>query len=228
MFNQHIDTAPVLEAFAAGGECPLCTLRNQTEEGYLDQFLGGSVMVPAMRVLVNEKGFCARHFAQLYESGNHLGLALMTHTHMKEAIAALEKRWMEPKKGVFWKRAAQDGEARGSCALCDRLDSTMDRYIKTVVWLWSNDKPFRERYNASLGLCVAHADAVLAATTDGAMRAAVIDVELRNLKRVEKELEWFTLKFDYRNNDKPWGDSKDALPRAIQKLAGASHQHKGE
>ena len=46
-------------------------------------------------------------------------------------------------------------------------------------------------------------------------------VELPNLKRIEGELEWFTLKFDYRNDGKPWGNSKDAPERAINKLMGA-------
>jgi hypothetical protein len=29
------------------------------------------------------------------------------------------------------------------------------------------------------------------------------ELQRRNMERVEKELEWFTLKFDYRNADKP-------------------------
>ena len=41
-----------------------------------------------------------------------------------------------------------------------------------------------------------------------------------NLARIEKELEWFTLKFDYRNQDKPWGNSQDAVERSINKLRG--------
>ena len=49
----------------------------------------------------------------------------------------------------------------------------------------------------------------------------VHNLEIENLKRVEKELEWFTLKFDYRNADKPWGNSQDAPERAINKLQGA-------
>jgi hypothetical protein len=44
--------------------------------------------------------------------------------------------------------------------------------------------------------------------------------QLEHMDRIEKELEWFTKKFDYRYNDAPWGTSKDALPRSIQKLKG--------
>ena len=42
----------------------------------------------------------------------------------------------------------------------------------------------------------------------------------RNLNKLEGDLEGFTLKFDYRNADKPWGDSKDALERAVNKMQG--------
>ena len=44
--------------------------------------------------------------------------------------------------------------------------------------------------------------------------------QLEHMDRIEQELEWFTKKFDYRYNDAPWGNSKDALPRSIQKLKG--------
>ena len=37
---------------------------------------------------------------------------------------------------------------------------------------------------------------------------------------LEKEIEWFTLKFDHKNADKPWGTSKDSLERTILKLRG--------
>jgi hypothetical protein len=43
------------------------------------------------------------------------------------------------------------------------------------------------------------------------------------MERIQKEVNWFTKKFDYRNNDAPWGDSRDALPRTIQKIAGFSN-----
>ena len=40
---------------------------------------------------------------------------------------------------------------------------------------------------------------------------------LENMKRVTDDLEWFTDKFDYRNADAPWKNSRDALPRSIIK-----------
>ena len=45
-------------------------------------------------------------------------------------------------------------------------------------------------------------------------------IQLENMARLEKEIEWFTLKFDHKNADKPWGTSKDSLERTILKLRG--------
>ena len=48
----------------------------------------------------------------------------------------------------------------------------------------------------------------------------LFSMQVNNLERLEKEVSWFTQKFDYRNNDKPWGTSKDALIRGIKKVSG--------
>ena len=54
--------------------------------------LGGAMMEPDTRIATNEKGFCPRHFAQLYDAQNRLSLALMTHTHLKDVMASTDKQ----------------------------------------------------------------------------------------------------------------------------------------
>ena len=39
-----------------------------------------------------------------------------------------------------------------------------------------------------------------------------------NLKRIEEDVSWFIDKYDYPNKDADWKNSKDAIPRAMQKL----------
>ena len=41
-----------------------------------------------------------------------------------------------------------------------------------------------------------------------------------NLSRVKQDLDWLIAKYDYRNAGAPWGNSRDALQRAMQKLQG--------
>lgn len=222
----------------------LCALRAQNEEMYVDSFLGASVMEPDTRVEVNEKGFCPEHYRQMFAQKNRLGLALIMHTHMKEVISSLDSildgaasasgggllRRLTPAKGEGGAGAALRART-GKCILCERLDYTMRRYAYTLVHLHVHDREFQKLFAESQGLCLQDlalvldmADEMLSGKEKATFLAAVRDVQKKNMERIEKELEWFTLKFDYRNQDKPWGNSRDALERAINKLQGACIQ----
>ena len=87
----HLDTIPIWDAYKLDAECPVCALEHRCEQQFLDVALGGAMMEPDTRIATNEKGFCPRHFAQLYDAQNRLSLALMTHTHLKDVMASTEK-----------------------------------------------------------------------------------------------------------------------------------------
>ena len=50
--------------------------------------------------------------------------------------------------------------------------------------------------------------------------ADLFEIQGRNLDRIEEDISWFVEKFKYENQDKDWKESKDAIPRTIQKLTG--------
>ena len=247
MSQQHIDTIPVWDAYKADCECPLCRIRLKNEAMYVDNFLGASVMEPSTRVEVNKKGFCPRHFAHMFESGNRLGLALMCHTYLKDTMAALKEDGekaramaqgeagksflsrMGGKKPAGIQEAGEKARAAAStCIICERLGATMDRYVYTLFYMWKHESDFRKAFAASKGLCLEHYGELLSKAQEhlsGKELAefvnTLVGIEEENLNRMEKEIEWFTLKFDYRNQDKPWGNSQDAVERTINKLRGA-------
>ena len=83
-------------------------------------------------------------------------------------------------------------------------------------------------FDQSKGFCLPHlalvlemADRTLSDKQAAEFKKTLSVLEIENLKRIEGELEWFTLKFDYRNTDKPWGNSRDAIERSVNKLMGA-------
>ena len=242
----HIDTIPVWDAVKLESECPLCALRRSTERAEVDRFLGGSVMEPDTRVRVNEKGFCQRHHVLLYAQQNRLGHALMTHTHLRQTREQAEKILHAAAQGAqagkeapLMKRALGRGGGRkalaeaadaldaltGSCILCESIEQNVRRYAYTLLHLYGHDAAFRQAFQASKGVCLRDA-ALLLRMAGEALSAAqqaefAADLErltAESLRRVEDELEWFTLKFDYRNADKPWNNSRDALERAVTKL----------
>ena len=42
-----------------------------------------------------------------------------------------------------------------------------------------------------------------------------------NMERIYEDIAWFIEKYDYKNKDADWKDSKDAVQRGMQKLKGA-------
>jgi len=222
----HIDTIPVWDAYRQGGECPLCSLREINEQAYLESFLGASVMEPDTRIEVNQKGFCQRHFSQMITMKNRLGLALVTHTHLKETLSRLHAP--APQKGGLFRKKEALPASDGTCVLCERLENTMNRYLFTVLHLWKTDGDFRKTLwhpprDCACRIIVSFRPWPPQSWTQARHKeflAMLEALQRENLERIEKELEWFTLKFDYRNADKPWDNSKDALERAINKLRG--------
>lgn len=116
-----------------------------------------------------------------------------------------------------------------SCAICRKMDYTMSRYADVIFFLWSKEKEFRDLFNSKKGFCLVHFRQLLEGVNKYLSykdRATFVDnlmkIQLKNMDRMQHEVNWFTEKFDYRNNDAPWGNSKDALPRSIQKISGYS------
>ncbi len=80
----EIDTIPVWDAVRAGTECPFCLLEKRSRQAAVRYFLGPSVMVPEVRVKVNETGFRPENLRLLSKDPNKLGLALISHTRLSE------------------------------------------------------------------------------------------------------------------------------------------------
>ncbi|MBN2739094.1 MAG: hypothetical protein JXR70_19095 [Spirochaetales bacterium] len=234
----ELDTIPIWTAYEAETECPLCFLMDKINKDLLKFYLGSSVMNPETRAKVNEKGFCPEHFEALYRQGNHQGLALLAHTHwrqFKEDFARRLKKISLPKgigtKGAFTKELSDLKEwtiqKESSCVFCEKRQEPLNRYIFTIIYLWKKDENFRKAYEDSRGFCAPHFVQVLEMAPDVLSGKTFLDwygisiqKALDNYNRLDEEILWFTQKFDYRNKDKPWGDSKDALPRVLNKIIG--------
>ena len=229
----ELETIPVWDAYRAGGECPLCLLQRRAEAEFVRFYVGHSVMVPEMRVQVNDAGFCRTHFPMLLDGGNRLGLALITHTHLGELRRKLDKHLRAGKSGGALKKELArlttlvDGQL-DRCLICDRLRDRFLRYAYTIVHLWQNDAGFRAEFLASKGFCLDHLTGQLAMARDtlpGARLPAFVaetaEVQGRAWDRLEGELLAFTGKFDYRSTGPPSAATRQSVAGAIAKLTGA-------
>ena len=118
-------------------------------------------------------------------------------------------------------------ELEHSCTICSRLEQTMDRYIDVIFYLFFKEDEFKAMFNRQKGFCLKHLKQLLLNTKKylGPKDSAIfvnnlMSIQIQNMERIQQEVNWFTKKFDYRFNDEPWGNSKDALIRSIQKFVG--------
>lgn len=240
--KEKIYTIPVNDAFSEECECPMCKLEKKTTDDLLEYFMGPSLMESDVRILTNEKGFCTKHLSSMYNmQKNRLGLGLMLHTHfqnlceeteknLKKAGSAKDKKIFSLKAG--YKEQLEDiadkiEDRIESCALCDKLNYTMDRYIDVILWQYFEDREFEKKFLSTKGFCLLHLAMLLrgcAKYLTGSRAASFVNalakLENESMETLESELKWFTEKFDYKNEKKPWGNSKDAVPRTIRKIVG--------
>lgn len=229
--KEQLYTIPVNDAYAVDCECPICVMYRELEKNAVEFTMGPSYMEDDVREMTDKVGFCPEHMKQVMNAGNRLGAALVLHTHMRKINKDVEKLSTEGKaSGLFKKKdssALTDylNKLNESCFVCNKIEDMFKRYIRTIHYLWEKDDAFKQKYLNSKGMCVKHY-CVLVEEASKNLSGKVLDeyleathkLYLDNMNRVADDLEWFTDKFDYRHKDAPWKNSKDALPRSINKL----------
>lgn len=216
----HIETALINEAFLAGGECPICAIRQVVDERVLYTYANEGVMEDATRARVNALGFCPEHFAKLYAADNKLGVALQTSTRLRELTRAV-KPVKNPKEAN--KAADAIDKSLSTCAICSIVEEHMSRYVETVASLFHKNAEFRALFSSGKGFCMTHyAELLRVAPKAGGDTALYLqtlyEMQKRNLERLQEEILGFCDKFDYRYADRPWGNSKDSVIRTIAKI----------
>ena len=236
--KEKIYTIPVNDAFLSGDECPFCFLEREAERSTLRYVAGpgASYMEPEVRAATDAVGFCPTHIKTLYDYGNTLGSALMLQTYYAGLIEDFRREakdfQMPGKKPFFGKRKLPEGERCWqrfekqvhSCYICDKIQYNMDRYYATFFFLLKEEE-FRSRVEHSKGFCLRHFARLLRTAEDRLPNSQrdwfyeeVFPLMENNLIRVKEDLDWLIGKYDYRNASAPWGNSRDALQRTMQKL----------
>lgn len=220
---EKIYTIPVNDAFDVQDGCPFCRLYKMLEENELDIILGAAMMEPDIRIQTNKKGFCKEHYEKMFTCKNRLGLALMLESHIDEVVSKLEK------PPIFADKLKNAGEFLGegskSCYICERIDNNFGKMVECACILWETDEKFREKFAKTPMFCVSHYSRLLTAAQTfvskkarGDFYAAASKIENEYLKTLKEDVSWFCKKFDYRYDNEPWGNSKDAVERAIKSM----------
>jgi len=230
--KEKIYTIPLSESYEEDCECPFCFIEQKLEREQVEYSLGASMMEPDSRIISNEKGFCRRHFKAMLEKQEALSLALVLDTHLNEVVKNLkEAKKSTPSKKLF-KKEDDDKivsvlkKVNSSCVICEKIDFTMKKFANVFWYLYKTEEEFKNKVLASKGFCLPHfqlvmsmIDSELSGKQLACAREEIIDLEIKNLERVNEDVNWFTKKFDYRFTNEPWKNSKDAPQRTISKLS---------
>ena len=235
--KEVIETAPVIEAFESGDECPFCYLERWAEQRAINYVVGpcASYMEPDVRAITDREGFCGNHLKKLFDYGKSLGNALIMQTHFMNLNRELEVELSDftvPNKRKLLHKPEEPSilnwlrSRNHSCYLCSRVESSMRRYIATFYALIKQEE-FRSKVAKSKGFCFRHLELLLENSSEYLPNSQhewfyeTIPVLMKeNLSRVQADLDWFIAKFDYRNAGADWKNSRDAVSRSMQKLQG--------
>ncbi|MBR6328272.1 MAG: hypothetical protein IKR68_01340 [Lachnospiraceae bacterium] len=238
---------PLIDAFKSGDECPFCIIERDLENKALDFVVGSdSYMQSDIREQTDKAGFCRTHFKKMYDFGNAQGNGLILNTHLKKLIGELKDRLSSYKPAKASLKEKINLGARSfnfhdpadpiaiwcakkdvSCYMCDYIDNTIDRYYDTFFFLYKKEPDFTDLIKNCKGFCLHHFGYLMEASRTclsekemPAFTGIIFPLVEANLSRVQEDVSWFCDKFDYRNRDADWKNSRDAIQRGMQKLRG--------
>ena len=240
--KETLYTIPLNDAVNAQDECPFCFIEREVEQDLLDFALGSgsSYMESDVREATDKAGFCRTHFKKMFDYGNTLGNAWILKTHYMRMNAEMAEQFKSfaPAKSTLMGRLKKNTERQNpigiwveekekSCYICNRFADTYERYMDTFFFMYKKDQDFRNRILDSKGFCLHHfgdlceaADKRLSDKEKQEFFPAMFSLMEKNMERLSEDVSWMVEKFDYRNKDADWKNSKDAIQRGMQKLKG--------
>ena len=162
----------------------------------------------------------------------------MHYMEMRKQMADVMKKY-QPEKSTFRSKFAKSGpecknsvaawvkEKDESCYICKRFADTYERYVDTFFVMYKRDPEFVEKVKNSKGFCLHHfgdlceaGESKLNDKQKADFYPAMFELQQKHMDRLQEDVSWLVEKFDYRNKDADWKNSKDAIQRGMQKLKG--------
>lgn len=240
--KEQLYTIPLNDAVNANDECPFCFIERSVEQDLLDFTLGSgsSYMESDIRESTDKAGFCRYHFKKMFDYGNTLGNAWILKTHYIRMNQDMKEQFQTftPGKSSLMNKFRKNAESTNSigmwvaekeksCYICNRYEETYARYLDTFFVMYKKDGVFREKIKNSKGFCLHHfgdlceaAENKLNDKEKAAFYPMLFTLMEKNMQRMAEDVAWLVEKFDYRNKDADWKNSKDAIQRGMQKLKG--------
>jgi hypothetical protein len=230
-------------------ECPVCYLKRTYEARYIFMLLWENVNDSNTRArFVDALGFCRSHAWQLVETerdrfGGGLGTGILYQdlTHRaRQGLAELRQRenlwarlsWLERGCQMVYKWLRRKSferyiigfpsalVAQAECRVCQIGRETEVAYVDALGKACAEGE-FRERYRASMGLCLPHLRAAIETSHDPATRVFLIETAEAKLETLAHQLAEYLRKqiWDYRDEPKIAAE-QSAWLRAVEFFVG--------
>ncbi|MCI8270689.1 MAG: hypothetical protein HFG55_13725 [Lachnospiraceae bacterium] len=244
--KEKLYTIELTDAVKAGDECLFCWLERKLEQENLEFVLGSSYMEDDIRAETSQKGFCRHHTKMMYDYGNSLGNAWILKSRLEYLNQELKKqmahyvpgkspgllqRLKKPERVVAGEGAsAAEAWLRSEeehCYVCGRMRRIYERMLDTFVYMLRSDPDFCRLLQESKGFCIHHFADVLKICEEKLKPQEkqewiprLVELMTKNLDRMQEDIDWLIEKYDYRNKDADWRQSRDAVQRTMQKTVG--------
>lgn len=232
--KEKIYTIPINEALDEDCFCPFCAMYDRLEEDAVQYTVGPAMMEPDFRIITNRTGFCQKHIRELNSQSKALPLSLVLGTHLDSLCEIMDADLTSSKKGFFKKgESAIDetfkhlNDVSCSCAVCDRINNTFDRYFEVFVYMLKKESGFLDKVLSKEGFCMEHFvrlfDAAKKSLSDSDFQkyfVPIANLQKKRLKTVKEYINKFSNSFDYRNIGKEKDFPSDIILQASYLLNG--------
>ncbi len=218
--REDICSIPVNDVFLPRDGCPFCRMRDMLEDRMATYITGAAMMEPDVRIETNRLGFCTEHFNQILARGSRLSVALIL-----ESLLQTVKDEVFPEGKFQGKKVVAAVHSREEhCFVCENIEKNTNHLLDSMMKLWQSDEEFRRLYSQQQYICLPHYGMVIqAAMKMPKKNFALFEQETtrlakKYLEELSGDVTHFCRMFDYRNAGGDWGNSKDAIERAIRYL----------
>lgn len=218
--REDICSIPVNDVFLPRDGCPFCRMRDMLEDRMATYITGAAMMEPDVRIETNRLGFCTEHFNQILARGSRLSVALILESLLQTVKDQVFPEGKTPAKKV----AAAVHSREEHCFICENIEKNTQHLVDSTLKLWQTDEEFRQLYSQQPYICLPHYGMVLQAAQKMPKKNFVLFEQETTrlakgyLEELSGDVTHFCRMFDYRNAGGDWGNSKNAIERAIRYL----------
>ena len=224
--------AALIEALQSPA-CALCQIAQQNNPRYVETLLDEAVIDVEQRDAWRAaKGLCNWHAWMAVKTPQGAGsLAILYHDVLRHDLSQIapviapggdERQRGTSRRFVRRLRAWLDAWQSGpACPACRTWQEQERLYVQVLLNDW-HEPALSRAFTASVGLCWPHVRRLAAWQPEHENLPAVLKAQRACLEGLQRDLESFIRKLDYRFADEPYGREADAWRRAVLLYAGAA------